>query len=76
MAVIENETSDPARDDRATDEGRDRVMRLLQQAARTIDLMWRSAQTDGQHSAAVALGEASHGVHRALIALTEGAALT
>lgn len=58
------------------DAGRSRVMSLLQQAARTIDLMWQSAQTDGQHSAAVALGEASHGVHRALIALREGSALT
>lgn len=67
MAVIENEISESA-----TDAGRAHVLRLLQQAARTIDLMWRSAQTDGQHSAAVSLGEASHGVHRALIALTEG----
>lgn len=51
-------------------------MRLLQQAARTIDLMWQSAQTEGQHPAAVALGEASHGVHRAMIALAEGAILS
>ncbi len=75
MAVIENETSGPAPEGWPTDEGRTRVMRLLQQAARTIDLMWQSAQTDGQHTAAVALGEASHGVHRALIALAEGSAL-
>ncbi len=70
MAVIENEMSDLG-----ADGGRSRVMNLLQQAARTIDLMWQSAQTDGQHTAAVALGEASHGVHRALIALAEGSAL-
>ncbi len=69
MAVIENEMGDLG-----TDAGRSRVMSLLQQAARTIDLMWQSAQTEGRHSASVALGEASHGVHRALIALTEGSA--
>jgi hypothetical protein len=48
---------------------RDHVLSLLQQAARTIDGMWRTAQTDGQSPASVALGEASHGIHRALIAL-------
>ncbi len=69
MAVIENETSGLA-----SDGGRARVLSLLQQAARTIDQMWRSAQTDGRHTAAVSLGEASHGVHRALIALAEGSA--
>lgn len=57
------------------DEARDRtgtgdcVLGLLEQAARTIDEMWRSAQAEGRHPAALALGEASHGVHRALIAL-------
>lgn len=57
------------------DEARDGVLSLLQQAVRTIDEMWRSAQADGQLTAAVALGEASHGVHRALIALQADAAL-
>ncbi len=47
----------------------DGLLSLLAQAARTIDHMWRSAQADGQDGAAVALGEASYGVHRALIAL-------
>lgn len=51
------------------------VLGLLQQAARTIDQMWHSAQDDGRHSAAVALGEASHGIHRALIALQVGGAI-
>lgn len=52
---------------------RDGVLGLLQQAARAIDEMWRAAQSDGQNPAAVALGEASYGVHRALIALqTDG----
>ena len=50
----------------ATHEG---VLSLLQQAARTVDHMWHSAQAGGEHSAAVALGEASYGIHRALIAL-------
>jgi len=45
------------------------VLSLLQQAARTIDTLWRTAQIDGHHDASVALGEASLGVHRALIAL-------
>ena len=52
---------------------REGVLSLLQQAARTIDDMWRTAQTDADNSASVALGEASYGVHRALIALqTDG----
>lgn len=45
------------------------VLRLLQQAARAIDQMWHSAQHDGRNPASVALGEASQGIHRALIAL-------
>jgi hypothetical protein len=45
------------------------VVALLDQAARTIDLMWRSAQMGSDTDEAWALGEASHGVHRALIAL-------
>jgi hypothetical protein len=48
---------------------REGVLSLLQQAARTIDDMWRTAQVEGQNPTAVALGEASYGVHRALIAL-------
>jgi hypothetical protein len=56
-------------------ETRDGVLSLLQQAVRTIDQMWRSAQADGHLAAAVALGEASHGVHRALIALQADGAL-
>jgi hypothetical protein len=45
------------------------LMCLLQQAARMIDSMWRTAQADSPNSTMIALGEASHGVHRALIAL-------
>jgi hypothetical protein len=37
--------------------------------SRTIDLMWRSAVAD-RSEAAAALGEASHGVHLAIIALS------
>ena len=55
-----------------TDASAEGVLSLLQQAARTIDHMWRSAQHDGRNPAAVALGEASHGIHRALIALQVG----
>jgi hypothetical protein len=65
MAVIDSITRETTAGERAEE----CVMSLLQRAARTIDAMWRSAQVDGSDTAAVALGEASHGVHRALIAL-------
>lgn len=66
MAVTEDLTDAVSLTDAASPAG---VLRLLQQAARTIDHMWHAAQSDGRHPAAVALGEASHGIHRALIAL-------
>lgn len=50
-------------------DSRESVVGLLEQAARAIDQMWRSAQADRSSPATVALGEASHGIHRALIAL-------
>ena len=71
MAAIQDRIGDARVDLDASPEG---VLSLLQQAVRTIDQMWHSAQHDGRHTAAVALGEASYGVHRALIALqTDGA---
>lgn len=51
------------------------VMTLLDQAVRTVDEMWRSAQVDSDLDATVVLGEASHGIHRALIALESLATL-
>ena len=45
------------------------VLGLLQRVSRTLDLMWRSAVSDGSGTA-LRLGEASHGVHRAIIALS------
>ena len=66
MAVIEDRIDDAPN---GSDSSREGVLSLLQQAARTIDQMWHTAQGDGRHSAAVALGEASYGIHRALIAL-------
>jgi hypothetical protein len=44
------------------------VLDVLQRVSRTLDLMWRSAVANGSDAAA-SLGEASHGVHRAIIAL-------
>lgn len=67
MAVTENPPSTGL-------EARDGVLNLLEQAARTIDQMWRAAQSDAKNPTAVALGEASLGVHRAIIALQSGGA--
>jgi hypothetical protein len=66
MAVIQDRTDGTPIGLDGRPEG---VLGLLQQAARTIDEMWHSAQHDGRHAASVALGEASYGIHRALIAL-------
>lgn len=45
------------------------LLSLLREASLTIDAMWRSALQDGSADMAHRLGEASHAVHRALIAL-------
>lgn len=42
----------------------------LRRAGSVIDSMWHRALADGDADSAVQLGEASQGVHRALIALT------
>lgn len=57
------------------DAGREDVLHLLQQAARTVDAMWHAAQADRRNVEAVSLGEASYGIHRALIALQVDGAL-
>lgn len=46
------------------------VLGMLRRVSTTIDLLWRSALTQGTGEVALKLGEASHGVHRALIALS------
>lgn len=43
---------------------------VLRRASTTIDTLWRAALRDGTGEAALKLGEASHGLHRALIALS------
>lgn len=43
---------------------------LLRRAGSVIDSMWHEALADGDADSAVQLGEASQGVHRALIALS------
>lgn len=45
------------------------VVELLRRASAAIDSLWRTALDDGSGDMALKLGEASHGVHRALIAL-------
>ena len=43
---------------------------LLRRAGSVIDSMWHAALAEGDADSAVQLGEASQGVHRALIALS------
>lgn len=50
-------------------DGQDGVFLLLRRAGSLIDAMWRDCVGGGAESSAVALAEASQGVHRALIAL-------
>jgi len=47
------------------------VVSLLRKAVAALDQMWHEALLSGSPHAAMGLGEASHGVHRALIALDE-----
>ena len=59
-------------DVRAFDEetgGGSGLLKLLGEATAVIDSMWRSALSDGTGQAALHLGEASQGLHRAMIAL-------
>ncbi len=42
---------------------------VLRRASATIDSLWRTALREGTGENALRLGEASHGLHRALIAL-------
>lgn len=46
------------------------LLGLLRRAGAVIDSMWNSALADGDDGSALQLGEASQGVHRALIALS------
>lgn len=45
------------------------ILSVLETATATIDSMWRSALEQGMGQTALHLGEASQGIHRALIAL-------
>ena len=45
------------------------IVDVLRRASVTLDAMWRAASHRGPTPSAIRLGEASHGVHRALIAL-------
>ena len=46
------------------------LLNVLKYATAVIDSMWRSALSDGTGQTALHLGEASQGLHRAMIALT------
>lgn len=46
------------------------LVEVLRRASVTIDFLWRTALAEGASDLALKLGEASHGVHRALIALS------
>ena len=54
-------------DTEAPDSG---LLGLLRRASSVIDSMWHTALVEGDADSAVQLGEASQGVHRALIALS------
>jgi hypothetical protein len=45
------------------------VLGRLTEASRIVDLMWLEALDDGRTADAIELGDASHGIHRAMIAL-------
>ncbi|HET6965974.1 MAG TPA: hypothetical protein VFH58_14460 [Acidimicrobiales bacterium] len=51
------------------DDGGSNLVEVLRRASATIDSLWRAALREGTGEAALKLGEASHGLHRALIAL-------
>ena len=45
------------------------VLERLTEASRIVDEMWLDALDDGRTGDAIELGDASHGIHRAMIAL-------
>ncbi len=61
-----------ARTDHPTHDGEPvaEVIGLLRQASVALDSVWRAALSGRSGDAVIRLGEASHGVHRARIALT------
>ncbi len=52
------------------DENMFEIIGLLRQASAALDTIWREAMTTTAGESVIRLGEASHGVHRALIALS------
>ncbi len=46
------------------------VLAQLQAAGRVVDEMWREALAEGRSDEAIDLGEASQGIHRAMIVLS------
>ncbi len=47
-----------------------RLIDMLQQVDRTLDQMWQKTVPGGNFEDAIRVAEASHDIHRALIALT------
>jgi hypothetical protein len=52
-----------------SDPNRVTLVSILRDASRAVDGLWRAAMVDGSGEVAMKLGEASQGIHRALIAL-------
>lgn len=50
------------------------VAATLRQVSRTLDALWRDAVDRHDATRLVALGDASHGLHLALVALDDGEA--
>lgn len=51
------------------------VVELVRRAGAAVDALWRAALDDGHGESALKFGEASQGIHRALIALGPVASL-
>ena len=61
----------PAPPDGGVDRNVTEVVGLLRKAAAALDQMWHEALLSAAPHTVMSLGEASHGVHRALIALNQ-----
>lgn len=70
MSTLDVLDTHPSRYGADQEDGGSNLVEVLRRASATIDSLWRAALRDGTGEAALKLGEASHGLHRALIALT------
>lgn len=49
---------------------RQRVIKLLRETSEAVDSLWQASVSQSQDDLSVELGEASHAIHRALVALS------